>query len=207
MTTLSHEVPSLEGRALASHLIVVGTVEEGPLSLADYSTDPPQVHSTFRVAVEDALRGRAPGTSVAVRVLGGQVEDLRTEWTCALREGDRVLLFLTPYYAADRDDDTFVPYFRGCYPVSAEGVVELDGRQLLEAHSTAKQDTMTVDGVRSFIQAALQRRDQISAAQPEREPEEPEISAAGLNAMLQVEPGGARWATLDGGEQARRSGG
>jgi hypothetical protein len=211
MTTLSHEVPTLEGRALASNLIVLGTVEEGPVSLPDYSTDPPQVHSTFRVAVEDTLRGRAPGASVAVRVLGGSVEELRTEWTVSMAEGDRVLLFLTPYYAADRDEDTFVPYFRGCYPVSQDGVVALDGRALLEAHADAtaagKRDTMNVDGVRSFIQAALQRRDQTNAAQPEREPEEPEISAAGLNAMLHVEPGGARWATLDGAEEARRSGG
>jgi hypothetical protein len=211
MTTFSHALPTLEGRALASNLIVLGTVEEGPESVPDYSTDPPQVHSTFQVAVEDTLRGRAPGASVSVRVLGGTVEHLRTEWTCSMRMGDRVLLFLTPYYAADREDDTFVPYFRGCYPVSAEGVVMLDGRALLEAHAEAaaagKRDTMSVEGVRTFIQAALQKRELAQAAQPEREPEEPEISVAGLNAMLHVEPGGARWATLDGGETARRSGG
>jgi hypothetical protein len=211
MTTLSRAVPTLEGRALASNLIVLGTVEEGPVSMPDYSTDPPQVHSTFRIAVEDTLRGRAPGASVSVRVLGGNVEELRTEWTCSMREGDRVLLFLTPYYAADREDDTFVPYFRSCYPVSPEGVVMLDGRALLEVHADAaaagKRDTMNIEGVRSFVEAALQKRDLANAAQPEREPEEPEVSAAGLNAMLHVEPGGARWATLDASEEARRSGG
>jgi hypothetical protein len=211
MTVLSREVPSLESRAVAANLILVGTIEEGPMSMPDYSTDPPQVHSTFRVAVEETLRGRPPGGSVNVRVLGGQVDELRTEWTSVMREGDRVLLFLTPYCAADRDDDTFVPYFRGCYPVSAEGVVELNGRALLDAHADASAagaplDTMNLDGIRSFIQAVLQRHDQADA-QPEREPDEPELSAAGMNTMLHVEPGGARWATLDAGEEAQRSGG
>jgi hypothetical protein len=206
MTTLSRAVPSLEARVLASTLIVVGTVEDGPVSIAEYSTDPPQVHSMFRVAVEDTVRGRAPGVAVVVRVLGGTVDELHTKWTCTMRAGDRVLLFLTPYYAADREEDMFVPYFRSCYPVSADGVVELDGPGLLEARAGAG-DTLTIDGVRSFVQAALTRRDQANAALPEREPEEPEISAAGLDAVLHVEPGGARWATLDGGEAAHRSSG
>jgi hypothetical protein len=196
VTTLSREVPSLEGRALASNLIIVGRVDAGPLSIPDYTTDPPQVHSTFKVAVEEALRGRPPGNPVTVRILGGQVQDLRTEWTCTMSEGDRVLLFLTPYYAADRDDDTFVPYFRSCYPVSAQDVIQLTATE-----------TMDVEGLGAFIQATLQRRDLANSALPEREPEEPEVSVAGLNAMLHVEPGGARWATLDSGEEARRSGG
>ena len=202
MTTLTHQVPSLEDRVLASTLIVVGNVDEGPVGMPDYSTDPPQVHSHFRISVEQILRGRATSESVVVRVLGGQVDELRTEWTSTMREGERVLLFLTPYYAVDREEDTFVPYFRSCFPVSAEGVVAMG-----ESGARGSADTMTLDGIRSFVQAALERREQANAQQPEREPEEPEIPAASLNALLYVEPGGARWATLEGGEDALRSGG
>jgi hypothetical protein len=207
MTTLSHQVPSLEDRTLASTLIVIGTVEEGPVCMPDYSTDPPQVHSHFRVSVEEILRGRAAGDSVVVRVLGGQVDELRTEWTSTMRERDRVLLFLAPYYAVDREEDTFVPYFRSCFTVSADGVVAVGGPWVKEAGVPEQRDTMTLEGVRSFVQATLERHEQANAQQPEREPEEPEVAAASLNAMLYVEPGGARWATLDGGEEARRSGG
>ena len=56
-----------------------------------------------------------------------------------LREDDRVLLFLAPYFAAERNDETYVPYFRGCYAVSPDGVVALGGRE-----------TMTIDGARSL---------------------------------------------------------
>lgn len=196
MTTLSHAVPSLEARVLAANLIVVGNVEEGPLSAADYTTDPPGVHSQFRVTIESALRGRAAGYSVTVRVLGGQVERLQTEWTSTMREGDRVLLFLTPYYAAEREADIFVPYFRGCYPVSADGSVTPGGR-----------DRMTVEELRAFIEAVIQRREQANASLPEREQPEPEPSESSLTALLNVEPGGARWTTLESIEQARRASG
>jgi hypothetical protein len=196
MTSLYHEQPTLEARTLGASLIVLGTVEEGPVSLADYSTDPPQVHSHFRLDVEDTLHGRAPGRSVTVRVLGGQVERLRTEWTCEMAEGDRVLLFLAPYCASEREEDTFVPYFRGCYPVSAEGVINLGGRE-----------TMTLEGARSFVQAVLLRREQANAALPERESTARDLSEADLNAMLHIEPGGARWATLDGAAESPRAGG
>src|SRR5690349_11756821 len=108
MTTLAHAQPTLEDRILSSTLIVVGTVEEGPLSAPDYSTHPGQVHSHFKVAIEDTLRGRAPASSLTLRMLGGQAEDLRTTWTSPLREGDRVLLLLAPYFAADREEDLFV---------------------------------------------------------------------------------------------------
>jgi hypothetical protein len=210
MTVFAREMPTLETRALLSDLIIVGTVDGEPESIRDYTSDSPQVHSVFHVAVEDVLRGRAPGATVNVRVRGGQVDEVRTEWTVTMRRGERVLLFLARYYAEERDDATFVPYFRGCYPVSADGIVELDGRNLLALHANAAgdgRDTMNVDAVRSFIHAAIQRRDQVNAALPEREPEEPELSESGFNALLHVEPGGARYATLDGGDAPPRSGG
>src|SRR6266851_4962963 len=80
-------------------------------------------HRRGRSRFSGRLFHRSPARSVTVRVLGGQVERLRTEWTVVLAEGDRVLLFLAPYYASEREEDTFVPYFRGCYPVSADGTV------------------------------------------------------------------------------------
>jgi hypothetical protein len=193
MTTLSHQQPSLEERAAASTLILVGTVAEGPLSQADYSTDPPQVHSQYHVDVKETLRGRAPGTAVTIRVKGGQVAQLRTEPTSALRPGDRVLLFLAPYLAAEREEEIFVPYFRGCYAVSVDDVVALGGRS-----------TMPLNEVRAYIQAVLQRREQSTPQQDEPDADLPE---ADLNAMLHVEPGGARWARLDESDKAPSTGG
>ena len=209
MTTLTHQRPSLEARTLAASMVVVGTVEAGPISQVDYNTEPSQVHSRFQVAVDEVLSGRPAGPAVTVRVVGGQVEDRQTEWTSVMREGDRVLLFLSPYCGADRDQDEYVPYFGGCYPVSSEGVVELGAHGLREAYAqaTERPETLNVDAMRSFVQAALLKRDQANARLPEREPDEPDVSESGLNAMLHVEPGGARWAALDDGEQTRRSGG
>jgi hypothetical protein len=198
----------LEARALAASLVVVGTIEEGPLSQVDYGTEPPQVHSQFLVGVEDTLSGRSPGPEVTVRVIGGQVDDYRTEWSSVMREGDRVLLFLTPYFAAEREDEAFVPYFRSCFPVSADGVVELDAQGLRDSYAQASErpETITVESVRLFIQAALQKRDQANAQLPEHEHVEEQISPD-RDPGMPVEPGGARWATLDDNGQVSRPSG
>jgi hypothetical protein len=206
MTTLSHTQPSLEARALAASLVVVGTVEEGPLSQLDWGTEPPQIHSTFRVAVEDALAGASPGPEVTVRVIGGQVDDRHTPWSSVMREGDRVLLFLTPYFAAERDEEAYVPYFRSCFPVSPDGVVGLDAQGLRDAYAqaTERPETITVETIRLFVQAALQKRDQANARLPEREQVEQQ-APPDRDPGMPVEPGGARWATLDGnGQEPRR---
>jgi len=203
LTTFSHKQRSLEARALAASLVVVGTVEEGPLSQLDYGTEPPQVHSQFRVTVEDTLSGRAPGPEVTVRVIGGQVDGYNTQWSSVMRAGDRLLLFLTPYFAAERHEGAFVPYFRSCFPVSSDGVVELDAQGLRDTYAPADErpETINVEAIRSFVHAALQKRDEANARLPEREAMDQPIPAD-ADPATPVEPGGARWATLDDSGQA-----
>lgn len=99
--TLFRSVAEIIGR---SHLIVIGTVEES--IVGEVSDDDPEyptinVHTT--VAVEEALKGSAPGGEVIVPTLELAFTGNDEDWR---EPGHRVLLFLTP--SRERDAPFFV---------------------------------------------------------------------------------------------------
>lgn len=174
MTTTYTGIPTLEERAAAATLVILGRVEKVLDVSTDYRQEKPQVRTTFRVAVESILKGKIDAEAVEVKVAGGKTETDETPWSVRLKEGDQVFLMLSPNYA-DHTPDVYVPYFGSSYPVTGEGEVELSedvSKELDQKRIPIQRGRAKLDDLRLLVEEVVRRQAKQDDLLVEAEPEE-----------------------------------
>lgn len=172
MPTIYEDTPLFEERIEGAALIIIGQIEKPHDVKVDYSGDPPQVQTIYRVTVENVLKGTYDQPSLTVRVVGGQAEKVKTDWSVQMKEGGQMLLMLAQDYGPDNGVDMFVPYFSSFFPVK-EGVVRLDrqtAEELANQQIPLKKSAAKVADIRTIIHTVEQRREKEASILAEMEP-------------------------------------
>lgn len=202
MATIYEGIPTFEERVVGASIVIDGRVEKALEAKVDYLGDQPQVQTTFKVKIENVLKGKTTQTDIRVRVVGGKAEKAETSWTVQMTEGDRVLLMLAPDYGPDYVDDMFVPYFCSCYPVTAKGEVKLmenEAKELVAQKIQIEKATAKLADLRSLISTVIQRQEKQETALAEFEPAEfREMPYAEVAEMPRAESNGATSASPEG---------
>jgi hypothetical protein len=174
MTTMYTGIPTLEERAVAATLVILGRIEKVLDVSTDYRQEKPKARTTFRVAVESILKGKIDADAVEVKVTGGKTESDETPWSQHLQEGEQVFLMLSPNYA-DHTPDVYVPYFGSIFPVTGEGEVELrEGilRQPDKERIPIQGGRAKLDDLRRLVEEVVGRQAEHDRLLVEYEPEE-----------------------------------
>jgi len=202
MSTTYEGTPTFEERVKGAQLIIIGRVGKVVDERLDNTGDQPQVQTVFQVDVENVLNGQTDEASINIRVVGGRLEKAETAWSVSMKEGDRVLLMLTPDYGVDRPKNMFVPYFSTCYPVTARGQVKLDegtANDLASQKIHVEKATVKLSEIRSMISAVAQSQEKEAATLAEMEPKELlEMPYGDVSEMPTYETGGATPASPEG---------
>jgi hypothetical protein len=127
MTTYYTEIPTLSMRSRAAELVILGRVGRVIETKEEYHDGSPYVRTTFEVEVDQVLKGEPGEQRVAVEVLGGRAEKTETPMQVPVREGERMVLMLSP--AAK--EGVCVPYLGSAF------VIE-ESRMLLGDHRAEK---------------------------------------------------------------------
>jgi hypothetical protein len=204
MTTTYTGIPTLEERVVAATLVILGRVEKVLDVTTDYRQQEPQVRTTFRVAVDSILKGKTDAEAVEVKVAGGKTEAVETPWSVALKEGDQVLLMLSPNYA-DHTPDVYVPYFGSSYPVTGEGEVELSedvSKELDQKRVPLQRGRAKLADLRRLVDDVVQRQAKEDDLLAGQEPEEyRKLPYREIQEMPNASPGGPLASAPERGEE------
>lgn len=212
MVTTDEPPFTLAERARGANTVIVGRIddristtvsESEPIAVEDeMNNDPgrtvPQVISTYEVMVEEVLVGEFENERIRVRVLGGRTDNVETEPTVQLEEGERFAMFLVPDTGPEADDRVFVPYFDGAYHIE-DDIVGLPEDLATELRETLDVDEPTVDELSEFVEREVRDLkawdDRLVDSEPDEQrkqpypaiDEQPELEAEGIE-PIDTEP-------------------
>lgn len=150
MTTYYTQVPTLEMRVAASHLIIIGVVGKIVGTQVDYYDHEPFVRSTYEVTVQEVLKGALEQKVIRVEVMGGEWEKVATPLRAPMHENTSLVLMLVPQAGAD----AFVPYFSSAFPLNPDGQIVLgpDAAETLSSQVTPiKGETISLETLHVLI--------------------------------------------------------
>jgi hypothetical protein len=177
MTTVLEGNPPLIERVWGAPLIVHGRVLKRVESSVDRSGDDMitkaiyplkgepehqlQVVSVYQLKIEELLKGDLDDMVIEVRLVGGEKEDFKTDWSVRLEEETRVVLMLSPDYGPNQVSSRFVPYFSTCFLVTNRGEVKLDAESVKELKTQkipVSKSSLKLEKLRDMIQSEVKKQ-------------------------------------------------
>jgi hypothetical protein len=129
MSTSYDQRPTLEDRVRASRLIVIGRVESVELLARERIGQMEEQQAIAHIAIERVVRGDSEARRVGVRFIVPGDRRARPG-AQAIREGERLILFLVPDVGPGARPNTFVAYLRGHYELTKADAFVVDRRRV-----------------------------------------------------------------------------
>lgn len=154
MTSYYTQIPTLDMRARATDLVIIGKVDRIIETDIETHENNTYVRTTFGVEIREILKGTVRGDHVAVEVLGGSTESSETPMQLPVREHETMVFMLSE--AEKRG--AWVPYLGSAFVVEdshvklGEHAAQILGA--LEGSAAAKID-ISLDDVRKIVADAV----------------------------------------------------
>lgn len=160
MTTYYNQVPTLNMRARAAELVIIGKVDKIIRTETETYENTTYVRTTFNVEIVESLKGKLRRKTLEVEVPGGSAESAETPMELPVREGQSLVFMLSD---AGREG-VWVPYLGSVFVL--EGTIVKLGKHAAEiAETKTKAQDISLGDLRKVLAEAA--KDEADDATPD----------------------------------------